>query len=51
MRHEDVQKALASAEFFTEWVLVQVAALPPPWTFVVVAGSLVGAFLLGWWWA
>ena len=47
MKQEDVNRALERSESFTEAVLLRLIALPKPWTFVVVASALAGAWAAG----
>ena len=47
MKREDLFRALANSESFTERALLFVIGLPAPFTFIVSVGALVGAFVAG----
>ena len=47
MKREDLFRALATSESFTERVLLWVIGLPKPFTFIVSVGALAGAFVAG----
>ena len=47
MKREDLFRAFATSESFTERVLLYVIGLPSPFTFLVSVGALVGAFVAG----
>ena len=47
MKREDLFRALATSESFTERALLFVIGLPAPFTFIVSVGALVGAFVAG----
>ncbi len=47
MKREDLFRALANSESFTERVLLFLIGLPAPFTFIVVVGVLFSAFVAG----
>mgnify|MGYP001579528594 CR=1 FL=1 len=47
MNREDLNRALASAESWTERLLLWVVGLPPPLTFIVVVLNLIAAAYIG----
>lgn len=47
MTKENLHRALANCETFTEWVLVAVAGLPTPFSFIACACVLGGVFVAG----
>ena len=49
MTQEDLNRALAQCESFTEYVLVKIAGFRPPWTFLTVVFVLALAMVAGRW--